>query len=136
MRQDFVIVDGKITNSDQPWNCGTVPRESGDYFYVCDMPIDVRRVVFGKHSRDTITARYFFLVTGIEDPDVVGPDVKADRRAAAILWQGDDGSGSYVLMKFPGRWCVPAWMPEQYRLSDAEVAQLRRAGYPLCSSNE
>jgi hypothetical protein len=90
---------------------------------------------FGKYPRNTITARYFFLETGIEEPDVVGPDIRADRRAAAILWQGEKGSGSYILMKFPGRWCVPAWMPKEYGLSDPEVVQLRRAGYPLCSSN-
>jgi len=132
-RQDFVVVDGQLSTSGGDWNCGTVPRQGGGYFYVCDMPLTVRRVVFGEHPRNTITARFFFLETEHEDEIVTGPHVKTDRRAAAILWRDEDGPGSYILMKFPGRWCVPDWMSKEFSISAAEIAQLRRAGYPLCS---
>ena len=97
------------------------------------MALDVRRVVFGLHPLNTITARYFFLETDREDEIVTGPHIKTDRRAAAILWKGEDGPRSYILMKFPGRWCMPDWMSKEFSISVTEIAQLRRAGYPLCS---
>ena len=135
-RQDFVIVDGRLSATGGDWDCGTVPRDGGGYFYVCDMSLEVERVVFGQQPRQTITARYFFLELDREDEMVIGPHIKADRRAAAILWQREDGPRSYVLMKFPGRWCVPDWMPKEFGISAAEISKLRRAGYPLCSANE
>jgi hypothetical protein len=135
-RQDFVVVDGKLSASGDGWTCGTAPRQSGGYFYVCDMSIDVRHVVFGEHPRNTIKARYFILAADTDDVDVVGPHIGTDEHVAAILWQAEDGPRSYVLLKFPERWCVPAWMPKEFGISDAEVAHLRHAGYPLCSANE
>lgn len=132
-RQDVVIVDGRLALSGG--DCGTIPQARSGYFYVCDMSLEVRRVVFGQHPRGVVTARFFFLETDRADEIVVGPDWTSDRRAAAILWRRDDGTqGSYVLAPFPGRWCVPAWMPAQFSISNEEVALLDRAGYPLCSA--
>jgi hypothetical protein len=136
VRQDFVIVDGHLSTSGGDWTCGTVPRQDGGFFYVCDMAIDVRRVVFGQHPRNTITARFFHLETDEEDAIVTGPHIKTDRRAAAILWRNEDGPGSYILMEFPGRWCVPDWMSKEFSINDAEIVKLRRAGYPLCSADD
>jgi hypothetical protein len=136
MRQDFVIVDGQLSTTGADSECGTVPRQSGGYFYVCDMALDVRRVVFGQHPLNTITARYFFVEVDHEDEIVTGPHIKTDRRAAAILWQRDVGLHSYILMKFPGRWCVPDWMPTEFGIGAGEIVKLGRAGYPLCSAEE
>jgi hypothetical protein len=135
-RQDFIIVDGQLSSSGGDWTCGTVPRPSGGYFYVCDMPLEVRHIVFGQHPQNTITARFFFLETDEKDEIVTGPHVKTDRRAAAILWRHEDRPNSYILMDFPGRWCVPDWMTTAFNISAEEIAQLRRAGYPLCSVDE
>lgn len=134
-RQNFVVVDGRLVSSGGDWTRGTVRRQDGGYFYVCDIPLEVRRVVLGQHPRGVVTARFFFLETDRPDEIVTGPHWTRDRRAAAILWRRDDGTqGSYVLAPFPDRWCVPAWMPAQFSISNEEVARLERAGYPLCPS--
>lgn len=131
-RQDFVVVEGKVELRGS--NCGTVARPSSGYFYVCDMPLQVQRVIFGRHSGRSVTARFFFLEVEEEDAIVTGPHVTRDRRAAAILWPREDGTTfSFVLLPFPGRWCVPDWMVAERNLDTEDVARLRRAGYPLCS---
>lgn len=127
-RHDFALVEGRVEL--RGWNCGTVPREGGGYFYVCDVPITVHRVVLGQHADSSVVARYFAAITEHQDEIFLGPDPRRDRRVAAILWRRDDGMHSYVLM---GRWCVPDWMVTELGISSEETAQLRRAGYPLCS---
>jgi hypothetical protein len=130
-RQDFVVVEGQVELRD--WNCGTVARPSSGYVYVCDMPLQVQRVIYGRHSERSVTARFFFLEVEEEDAIVTGPHITRDRRAAAILWPREDGTMfSFVLLPFPGRWCVPVWMVAQRSLDAENVARLRRAGYPPC----
>jgi hypothetical protein len=131
-RADFVVVEGKVEL--RGWDCGTVARPSSGYFYVCDMPLQVQRVVYGQHTERSITARFFVLEVEEQNPVVTGPHVTRDRRAAAILWPREDGTVfSFVLLPFPGRWCVPDWMASERNLDTEDVARLRRAGYPLCS---
>lgn len=134
-RRDFAVVEGRVEM--RAWNCGTVPRGDGGYFYVCDMPMEVRRVVLGQHRERVVTARFFFLETDRADEIVTGPHWTRDRRAAAILWRRDDGTqGSYVLAPFPGRWCVPDWMASEFAITPSELTRLGRAGYPSCSALE
>lgn len=134
-RQDFAVVSGRLVTSGGDWTCGTVQRQDGGYFYVCDMPLEVRRVILGQHPRAVVTARFFFLETDSSDEIVTGPNWTRDRRAAAILWRRDDGTtGSYVLAPFPDRWCVPVWMVTEIGISVEETARLQRAGFPLCAS--
>lgn len=131
-RQDFVVVEGRVELDG--WNCGTVARPSSGYFYVCDMPLQVERVVYGRHSERSLAARFFFLEVEEENAIVIGPHVTRDRRAAAILWPREDGTKfSFVLLPFPGRWCVPDWMVAERNLDTEDVVRLGRAGYPLCS---
>ena len=132
-RQDFIIVDGRLSASRAYRDCGTVQRPSGGYFYVCDMSIDVSRVVFGTYPHNSIVARFFFLELDNEDEIITGPHFYETGRAAAILWQSEDGPRSFVLVEFPGRWCMPDWMTTEFSVTVEEIAQLRRAGYPLCS---
>lgn len=134
-REDFVIVEGRLSTFGASWDCGTVPRDGGGYFYVCDMPLEVHRVIFGRHEREPVTARFFAFEVEREDDIVVGPHWTRDGRAAAILWRREDGSeGTFVLSPLPGRWCVPDWMVTEFAISAAETVQLSRAGYPLCSA--
>jgi hypothetical protein len=130
-RSDFVVVEGRVDL--RHWDCGTVPRDGGGYFYVCDMPIDVQRVVLGREQSARVTARFFADVMEVQDEVYLGPDWTRDRRAAAILWRRGDEVGSYVLSPFPGRWCVPVWMIEQFDVTPEEVARLDSAGYPECT---
>jgi hypothetical protein len=132
-RQDFVIVEGRIEL--RGWRCGTVSREGGAYFYVCDMPISVERVVFGQWQEESVVARFFMGPADTEDDFYTGPNVTRDRRGAAILWRGNDGGRrSFVLMPFPDRWCIPNWMIERFQIRPGEAAQLQRAGYPVCTT--
>jgi len=131
-RQDFVVVEGRVARGS--WNCGTVTRPDGGYFYVCDMPLAVERVVFGRSNERALTARYFVGESDTEDDVYTGPHLTRDRRAAAILWKRDGEARSFMLMRFPGRWCVPNWMADELSLSADEVMQLERSGFPQCTA--
>jgi len=133
-RQDLAIVEGWLHPSG--WECGTVPREDGDYSFVCDIPITVERVVLGRHNERRIVARYFVDVLDAEEANsyaYTGPSIRRARRAAAILWRRDGRAGSYVLMTFEGRSCVPEWAVAEFGIRVDETARLQRAGYPVCS---
>lgn len=86
-RQDFAIVEGKL---DPLGDCGTIAREGGGYFYVCDMPLAVERVVVGQWRDPSVTARYFMGESDAPDDVYTGPHLRRDRRGAAILWRRDD----------------------------------------------
>ncbi len=107
--------------------------DAGAYFFVCDMPIQVQRVVFGDFGEESVVARYFWGEMESEDDFYVWHSPR-DRRAAAILWRDEAGMHSHVLLRISDRWCVPAWMVTRFGISAEETAQLQRRGYPLCSS--
>jgi hypothetical protein len=97
------------------------------------MHLDVTRVVFGDNPELRLTARYFYDQVDSANEIYVW-HVPRNRRAAAILWRREDGtSGSFVLLPFRGRWCVPDWMVGEFAITAEETARLHGVGYPLCS---
>jgi|CXWL01.1.fsa_nt_gi hypothetical protein len=129
-RQDLTIVEGRFAPD---WECGNVRQDEGGYFFVCDMSIEVQRVVFGEFDQDRVVSRYFWGEMENEEDFYVWHSPR-DTRAAAILWRGEEGMRSYVLLRLPGRWCVPDWMVTELGFGAGETARLQRAGYPLCSA--
>jgi hypothetical protein len=127
-RQDVAIVEGRVDLSGL--QCGTVPKDGGGYYYVCDMPLDVERVIFGSYAERRASARFFAFEVESEEAIVTGPNFRRDRRVAAIIWARET-RGSFVVLH-EGRWCVPNWMVSDFEITPVEVASLKDEGFPLC----